>query len=241
MVKLDFGGVKEDVVTREEFTVEQAQKILEDEVIVSLGYGIQGRAQSLNMRDNGVKVIIGPENAGVHKAYYDLAVEDGWVPGKTLFPMEEAAKRGTIKMFLLTDSGQKEAWPKIKQTLKEGDALYFSHGFSIVYREQRGVIPPKNIDVILVAPKGSGTSVRRNFVDGSGINSSFAVHQDFTGRAEERVKAIGIAIGSGYLFPTTFEKEVYSDLTGERGVLMAALAGIMEAQYNTLRDNGHSR
>jgi ketol-acid reductoisomerase len=240
MVKLDFGGVKEDVITRKEFTVEQAQKILKDEVIVSLGYGIQGRAQSLNMRDNGVKVIIGQENTGVHKAYYDLAVQDGWVPGKNLFPMEKAAKRGTIKMFLLTDAGQKEAWQRVKKTLKEGDALYFSHGFSIVYKEQTGVIPPKNVDVILVAPKGSGTSVRRNFVDGSGINCSFAVAQDYTGKAQDRVKAIGIAIGSGYLFPTTFEKEVYSDLTGERGVLMGALAGIMEAQYNTLREHGHS-
>jgi ketol-acid reductoisomerase len=240
MVKLDFGGVKEDVITRKEFTVEQAQKILKDEVIVSLGYGIQGRAQSLNMRDNGVKVIIGQENTGVHKAYYDLAVQDGWVPGKTLFPMEEAAKRGTIKMFLLTDAGQRDMWPAVKKTLKEGDALYFSHGFSIVYSGMTGVIPPKNVDVILVAPKGSGTSVRRNFLDGSGINSSFAVYQNYTGKAEERAKAIGIAIGSGYLFPTTFEKEVYSDLTGERGVLMGALAGIMEAQYNTLREHGHS-
>ena len=240
MVKLDFGGVKEDVITRKEFTVEQAQKILKDEVVVSLGYGIQGRAQSLNMRDNGIKVIIGQENTGVHKAYYDLAVQDGWVPGKTLFSMEEAAKRGTIKMFLLTDAGQREAWPTVKASLKKGDALYFSHGFSIVYSEQTGVIPPKNVDVILVAPKGSGTSVRRNFLDGSGINSSFAVQQDFTGKAEDRAKAIGIAIGSGYLFPTTFEKEVFSDLTGERGVLMGALAGIMEAQYNTLRERGHS-
>jgi ketol-acid reductoisomerase len=240
MVKMDFGGVKEDVITRKEFTVQQAQKILKDEVVVSLGYGIQGRAQALNMRDNGVKVIIGQENTGVHKAYYDLAVKDGWVPGKTLFPMEEAAKRGTIKMFLLTDAGQKDAWPTVKKSLKKGDALYFSHGFSIVYKEQTGIIPPKDIDVILVAPKGSGTSVRRNFVDGAGINSSFAVFQDATGKAEDRVKAIGIAIGSGYLFPTTFEKEVYSDLTGERGVLMGALAGIMEAQYNTLREHGHS-
>ena len=240
MVKLDFGGVKEDVITRKEFTVEQAQKILKTEVIVSLGYGIQGRAQSLNMRDNGVKVIIGQENTGVHKAYYDLAVEDGWIPGKTLFSMDEAAKRGTIKMFLLTDAGQRDMWPAVKKTLKEGDALYFSHGFSIVYSGMTGVIPPKNVDVILVAPKGSGTSVRRNFLDGSGINSSFAVYQNYTGKAEERAKAIGIAIGSGYLFPTTFEKEVYSDLTGERGVLMGALAGIMEAQYNTLREHGHS-
>jgi ketol-acid reductoisomerase len=240
MVELDFGGVKENVVTRKEFTVEQAREVLKDEVVVSLGYGIQGRAQSLNMRDNGVKVIIGQEKTGVHKAYYDLAVEDGWVPEETLFSMEEAARRGTIKMFLLTDSGQREMWPTVKATLKEGDALYFSHGFSIVYKDQTGVVPPKNTDVILVAPKGSGTSVRRNFADGSGINSSFAVHQDYTGKALNRAKAMGIAIGSGYLFPTTFEKEVYSDLTGERGVLMGALAGIMEAQYNTLRERGHS-
>jgi len=240
MVELDFGGVKENVITRQEFTLEQAQKILKDEVVASLGYGIQGRAQSLNMRDNGIKVIIGQEKSGIHKAYYDLAVTDGWVPGETLFSMEEASKRGTIKMFLLTDAGQREAWPVIKAGLKEGDALYFSHGFSIVYRDQTGVVPPNNVDVILVAPKGSGTSVRRNFVAGNGINSSFAVHQDYTGKAENRVKALGIAIGSGYLFPTTFEKEVFSDLTGERGVLMGALAGIMEAQYNCLREHGHS-
>src|SRR4030066_530322 len=178
MAKLDFGGVKEEVIKRQEFTLEQAQKILKGEVITTLGYGIQGRAQSLNMRDNGIKVIIGQENSGVHKAYYDLAVQDGWVPGKTLFSMEEAAKRGTIKQFLLTDSGQREMWPKVKKTLKEGDALYFSHGFSIVYGNMTNVVPPKNVDVILVARKGSGTSVRRNFLEGSGINSSFAVYQD---------------------------------------------------------------
>src|SRR3990170_3481920 len=240
MAKLDFGGVKEDVITRKEVTVKQAQEVLKGEVIATLGYGIQGRAQSLNMRDNGIKVIIGQEKSGVHKAYYDLAVEDGWVPGENLFSMEEAAKRGTIKQFLLTDAGQREMWPVVKKTLKEGDAIYFSHGFSIVYGNITNVVPPKNIDVILVAPKGSGTSVRRNFLEGSGINSSFAVYQDHTGKAESRVKAMGIAIGSGYLFPTTFEKEVYSDLTGERGVLMGALAGIMEAQYNTLREHGHS-
>src|SRR5512136_1256552 len=240
MVKMDFGGVKEDVITRKEFTVQQAQKILKNEAVVSLGYGIQGQAQSLNMRDNGINVIIGQENTGIFKKEWDKAVADGWKPGENLFPMEEAAKRGTIKMFLLTDAGQKAVWPIIKKTLKTGDALYFSHGFSIVYKDQTGVIPPKDIDVILVAPKGSGTSVRRNFIDGSGINCSFAIHQDATGKAEQRVKAIGIAIGSGYLFPTTFEKEVYSDLTGERGVLMGALAGIMEAQYNTLREHGHS-
>jgi len=240
MVELDFGGIKENVVTRSEFTIKQAQETLQNEVIATLGYGIQGRAQALNMRDNGINVIIGQENTSRHNRSYKLAVEDGWVPGKTLFSMEEASKRATIKQFLLTDAGQKTTWPKVKATLKTGDALYFSHGFSITYGQITRVIPPKNIDVILVAPKGSGTSVRRNFLSGSGINSSFAIYQDSTGRAEQRVKAIGIAIGSGYLFPTTFEKEVYSDLTGERGVLMGAIAGIMEAQYNTLRENGHS-
>ncbi len=240
MVKMDFGGVKEDVITREEFTVKQAQKVLKDEVVVSLGYGIQGQAQSLNMRDNGVKVIIGQEKEGVFKKEWDKAIADGWKPGVNLFPLEEAAKKGTIKLFLLTDAGQKAMWPTVKKTLKKGDAIYFSHGFSIVFKEQTGVIPPADVDVILVAPKGSGTSVRRNFVDGTGINCSFAVHQDATGKAQDRVKALGIAIGAGYLFPTTFEKEVYSDLTGERGVLMGALEGIMEAQYNTLRAHGHS-
>ena len=238
MVEMDFGGIKETVVTRKEFPVEQAKKILMNETIATLGYGIQGRAQSLNMRDNGFNVIIGQSEK--FPQAYEQALEDGWVPGKTLFSLEEAAERGTIKQYLLTDAAQKVVWPAIKNTFKEGDALYFSHGFSIVYRNLTGVVPPENIDVILVAPKGSGTSVRRNFLAGSGINSSFAVYHDFTGRANDRVKSIGIAIGSGYLFPTTFEKEVYSDLTGERGVLMGALAGIMEAQYNCLRGNGHS-
>jgi ketol-acid reductoisomerase len=237
MVELDFGGVKENVITRNEFTVKQAQEVLKGEVVATLGYGIQGRAQALNMRDNGIKVIVGQRKGSKN---YETAVKDGWVLGENLFSIEEAAKRGTVKQFLLTDAGQREMWPVVKNTLKEGDALYFSHGFSIVYRDQTEVVPPKKIDVILVAPKGSGTSVRRNFLDGSGINSSFAVYQNYTGKAEDRAKAIGIAIGSGYLFPTTFEKEVFSDLTGERGVLMGALAGIMEAQYNTLREHGHS-
>ncbi len=237
MVGLDFGGVTENVVTRKEFTVEQAQKILKDEVVATLGYGIQGRSQALNMRDQGIKVIVGQRKGS---KTWDLAVKDGWVPDKTLFSLEEASQKGTIKMVLLTDAAQKEEWPNIKKGLKKGDALYFSHGFSIVFKEQTGVIPPKDIDVILVAPKGSGTSVRRNFVDGSGINSSFAIFQDATGKAEQRAKAMGIAIGSGYLFPTTFEKETISDLTGERGTLMGALAGIIEAQYGTLRSHGHS-
>ena len=238
MAKINFGGVIEDVVTREEFSLEKAREILKNETIAVIGYGVQGPAQSLNMRDNGFKVIIG--QAPEFKADWDRAVADGWVPGETLFPIEEAAKKATIVQYLVSDAAQRTIWPILEPCLNEGDALYFSHGFSITYKEQTGVIPASNIDVILVAPKGSGTSVRRNFLAGSGINSSYAVFQDYTGRAIERTLAIGIAIGSGYLFPTTFEQEVFSDLTGERGVLMGALAGIMDAQYNVLRANGHT-
>ncbi|MDL2268943.1 ketol-acid reductoisomerase [Desulfosarcina sp. OttesenSCG-928-A07] len=237
MAIIDFGGTPETVITDTEFTVQKARETLENEVVAVIGYGVQGPGQALNMRDNGISVIIGQREG---TASWDKAVEDGFVPGKTLFPIEEAAKKATIIQYLLSDAGQVALWPTIKACLNDGDALYFSHGFGIVYRDQTGIIPPENVDVILVAPKGSGTTVRTNFLDGSGINSSFAIHQDYTGRAEARTLALGIAIGSGYLFSTTFEKEVYSDLTGERGVLMGCLAGVMNAQYAVLRKNGHS-
>lgn len=238
MAKINFGGVEEEVVTRDEFTPEKAREVLKNEIITVIGYGVQGPAQALNMRDNGFNVIIGQSSR--FKREWDKAIKDGWVPGKTLFEIEEAAAKATVIQYLVSDAGQKAVWPILKPCLRKGDALYFSHGFSIVYKEQTGIIPPADIDVILVAPKGSGASVRTNFLDGSGINSSYAVFQDFTGRAKERTLALGIAIGSGYLFPTTFKHEVLSDLTGERGVLMGCLAGVMEAQYDVLRENGHS-
>jgi len=238
MAKIDFGGVIEDVVTRDEFPLSKAREVLKNEVVAVIGYGVQGPAQAMNMKDNGINVIIG--QAPEFRADWEKAVKDGFVPGETLFPVEEAAHRGTIIQYLVSDAAQRTLWPSLKPHLTKGKALYFSHGFSITYKEHTGVVPPADIDVILCAPKGSGTSVRRNFIAGAGINSSYSVFQDFTGKAEERTIALGIAIGSGYLFPTTFEKEVYSDLTGERGVLMGALAGIMDAQYKVLRDNGHS-
>jgi ketol-acid reductoisomerase len=237
MAMINFGGTEENVVTRQEMPMEKAQEILKDETVAVLGYGVQGPGQALNMRDNGINVIVGQRQ---NSKSWDKAVADGWIPGETLFPLEEAAQKGTIIQYLLSDAGQKEYWPTLKPYLTEGKTLYFSHGFAVTYKDQTGVIPPENIDVILVAPKGSGTTVRRNFLDGSGINSSYAVFQDYTGKAEEKVKALGIAVGSGYLFHTDFEKEVYSDLTGERGILMGAMAGVMEAQYNELRKNGHS-
>jgi ketol-acid reductoisomerase len=238
MAKIDFGGTVEEVVTRDEFPLEKARQTLKDEVVSVIGYGVQGPAQALNMRDNGIRVIVGGDPT--RERSWKKAMDDGWVPGETLFPIEEAVQRSTIIQYLVSDAGQMILWPKVEACLQEGDALYFSHGFGIVFNDQTGIKPPENVDVILVAPKGSGTSVRANYLAGSGINSSFAVAQDYTGRALERTLAIGIAIGSGYLFPTTFENEVYSDLTGERGILMGALAGVMEAQYNVLRKHGHS-
>jgi len=238
MAQINFGGVVEEVVTRQEFSLEKARLVLKDETVAVLGYGVQGPAQALNMRENGIHVIVGGEPE--RKRSWEKAVQDGWEPGKTLFPIEEAVQRGTVIQYLVSDAAQTLMWPKVKANLKKGDALYFSHGFAIVYKDQTGVIPPEYVDVILVAPKGSGTSVRANFLAGSGINASFAVQQDYTGCAAERAIALGIAIGSGYLFPTTFQNEVYSDLTGERGILMGALAGVMEAQYNLLRKHGHS-
>jgi ketol-acid reductoisomerase len=237
MATFDFGGVMEEVVTEDEFPLQKAREVLQKEVVAVVGYGVQGPGQALNMRDNGIRVIVGQRKGGKS---WDRALADGFVPSETLFSPEEAAERATVIQYLLSDAGQVAMWPKIKACLKQGNTLYFSHGFAIVYKDQTGIIPPPNVDVILVAPKGSGRTVRTNFLDGSGINASFAVFQDFTGNAKEKALALGIAIGSGYLFPTTFEREVVSDLTGERGILMGALAGVMEAQYNLLRQNGHS-
>jgi len=237
MAKINFGGVVEDVTTREEFPLSKAQEVLKNETIAIIGYGVQGPGQALNLRDQNFNVIVGQRK---NSKTWDKAVADGWKPGETLFDIEEALQKGTVIFYLLSDAGQIQLWDTVKKYLTAGKTLYFSHGFGVTFKEQTGIVPPADVDVVLVAPKGSGTSLRRLFVEGKGLNSSYAVFQDATGKAVEKAKAIGIGIGSGYLFPTTFQKEVYSDLTGERGILMGALAGVMEAQYNILREKGHS-
>ena len=232
MAKINFGGTIEEVVTREEFPLNKALEYLKDETIAIIGYGVQGPGQSLNLKDNGFNVIVGQRK---NSKSWDKAISDGWIEGKDLFEIEEACEKGTIIQYLLSDAGQIEMWDTVKKYLTKGKALYFSHGFGITYKDQTNIIPPKDVDVILVAPKGSGTSLRRLFVQGNGLNSSFAIHQDFTGNARDRVIALGIGVGSGYLFETTFKKEVYSDLTGERGTLMGAIQGLFAAQYSILR------
>ena len=237
MATLNFAGTQENVVTREEFPLSKAQEILKDEVIAVIGYGVQGPGQALNQRDNGINVIVGQRK---NSKSWDKAVQDGFVEGNTLFEIEEALEKGTIICYLLSDAAQIALWPTVKKYLTPGKALYFSHGFGITYNDQTGIIPPKEVDVFLVAPKGSGTSLRRMFLQGRGLNSSYAIFQDATGKAFDRVISLGIAIGSGYLFETNFKKEVYSDLTGERGTLMGAIQGIFAAQFEVLRKNGHS-
>ncbi len=234
---MNFGGTVENVATREEFPLEKAQEVLRDEVVAVIGYGVQGPGQALNQKENGINVIVGQRK---NSRSWDKAVNDGFIPGHDLFEIEEALQKGTIICYLLSDAAQIELWPLVKKYLTPGKALYFSHGFAITYKERTGIIPPPDVDVFLVAPKGSGTSLRRMFLEGRGLNSSYAIFQDATGRAYERVIALGIAIGSGYLFETTFQKEVYSDLTGERGTLMGAIQGIFAAQYEVLRSKGHS-
>ena len=236
MAELNFGGVIEKVVTPKEFSLEKAREVLKNETIAVLGYGVQGPGQACNLRDNGFNVIVGQREG----ATYDKAVKDGWVPGETLFSLEEAAQRGTIVCMLLSDAAQIAVWPNIKQYMTAGKALYFSHGFGINWSDRTGIVPPADVDVIMVAPKGSGTSLRTMFLEGRGVNASYAIHQDATGNAEERVLAFGIGIGSGYLFETTFEREAVSDLTGERGSLMGAIQGLFLAQYEVLRENGHT-
>ena len=236
MAKMNFGGVIENVETREEFPLEKAREVLKDETIAVIGYGVQGPGQSLNLRDNGFNVIVGQRPGKT----YDKAVADGWVPGETLFGIEEACERATIIAVLLSDAAQIACWPTIEKHLTAGKALYFSHGFAITWNDRTGVVPPKDVDVIMVAPKGSGTSLRTMFLEGRGLNSSYAIYQDATGKAWDRVIAMGIGIGSGYLFETTFQREATSDLTGERGTLMGAIQGLLLAQYETLREHGHT-
>ncbi len=233
---MNFGGVEENVITREEFTLEKAREVLKGETLAVLGYGVQGPGQSLNLRDNGFNVIVGQRPGKT----YDKAVADGWVPGKTLFSIEEACEKGTVIMCLLSDAAVMSVWPVIKKHLTKGKALYFSHGFAITWSDRTGCVPPEDVDVIMVAPKGSGTSLRSLFLEGRGVNSSYAVQKDFTGRAFDRTIALGIGIGSGYLFETTFQREATSDLTGERGSLMGAIQGLLQAQYEVLREHGHS-
>eukprot|EP00924_Labyrinthula_sp_SR-Ha-C_P007507 snap_masked-scaffold_24-processed-gene-5.19-mRNA-1 protein AED:0.38 eAED:0.38 QI:0/-1/0/1/-1/1/1/0/369 len=233
---LTFGSTQEEVIERSDYPSTRYQSLFKDDTLCMLGYGTQGRGQALNLRDNNMPVILSVREG----PSWDLALEDGWVPNKNLFNLEEGLERGSVYMYLLSDAGQKLFYPTLKPYLTSGKTLYVSHGFSVVFSERTEIELPSDIDVVLCAPKGSGTTVRNLFLEGRGINGSIAVHQDYSGNAQERVEALGVAVGCGYLYKTTFEKETYSDLVGERGVLMGMIQGAFQAQYEVLRAKGHS-
>lgn len=237
MKTMTFADSKETVYEREDWPREKLQEYFKNDTLALIGYGSQGHGQGLNLRDQGLNVIVGVRKDG---ASWKEAVQDGWVPDVNLFDVNTAVEKGTVIMNLLSDAAQSETWPTLSPMITKGKTLYFSHGFSPVFKNLTKVDVPKDVDVILVAPKGSGRTVRSLFREGRGINSSIAVYQDVTGQAKEKAIAMGVAVGSGYLYETTFEKEVYSDLYGERGCLMGGIHGMFLAQYEVLRERGHS-
>ncbi|OJJ80095.1 Ketol-acid reductoisomerase [Aspergillus glaucus CBS 516.65] len=234
---ITFADSTETVYEREDWPREKLQEFFKNDTLALIGYGSQGHGQGLNLRDQGLNVVVGVRKDG---ASWKEAVQDGWVPGKNLFDVDTAVEKGTVVMNLLSDAAQSETWPALKPKITKGKTLYFSHGFSPVFKDLTKVDVPEDVDVILVAPKGSGRTVRTLFREGRGINSSIAVFQDVTGQAKEKAIAMGVAVGSGYLYETTFQKEVYSDLYGERGCLMGGIHGMFLAQYEVLRERGHS-
>ena len=233
---INIGDVTETIVTREDYPKDKCRQIMGNQCVSIIGYGPQGCGQSLNLRDNGFNVIVGTRKG----ASYDKALEDGWEEGKNLFEIEEATEKGQVVQYLLSDAGQIAAWPTVLPHLTEGKTLYFSHGFATTFSDKTGIEPPENIDVVLVAPKGAGMTVRNEFLKGKGINVSYAIYQDHTGNAKDTCLSLAFGIGCGHAFETTFEKEAISDLVGERSVLMGGIQGFFKAQYDVLRARGHS-
>lgn len=236
MKTFQVNGISETVLERSDFPADWVRAVLAGEKLAVLGYGTQGRAQALNLRDAGYSVILGQRPGPSH----DLARQDGWREGQDLLPLAAAAERGTVLFYLLSDAGQRDFWPALLPLLTPGKALVFAHGFSLAYADQTGVRPPANVDVLLVAPKGSGTTLRRSFVEGRFLNVGFSVHQPATARANARCLALCHAIGGLNFFETTPRSETTCDLVGERGTLLGAIYGLWLAQYEVLRANGHS-
>lgn len=222
--------------SKSNYSIDNCRKIIGDNIISVIGYGSQGRSQALNLKDNGFNVVLGLREMG---SSWDKAIEDGWNPDQDLYDINEASQKGSIIKYLLSDAGQIDQWSIINNNLQPGNTLYFSHGFGIHYQEYTNIIPPEDVNVVLVAPKCSGRTVRQNFLNRKGFNSSYAIHQD-SGDAFETTMALAFGIGNNLLFETTFEKEVISDLTGERCILMGMIQAAFSAQYKVLRSHGHS-
>lgn len=233
-IKVD--NYTENIYTTKDYPLNKCLDVLKNDQISVIGYGPQGRGQSLNLRDNNFNVILGLRKGNS----WDMALNDGWQPNVNLFEIDEATYKGTIICNLLSDAGQVSQWDVIKNNLHVCNTLYFSHGFGLTFSEITNIDPPNNIDIVMVSPKGSGLTLRDKYLNGLGLNSSFAIEQNYTDNAFSKTLSLAFGIGSKQAFETTFKKEVYSDLVGERCVLMGLIQGVFMAQYKLLRNKGHS-
>ena len=207
-------------------------EVLKEEVIAVIGYGSQGRAQALNMRDSGLNVICGLRKGG-------RSWEKAKSEGMEVYEIAEAAERASIIHILIPDETQREVYEKhIKDKLKEGKTLSFSHGFNIRFKQ---IIPPSYVDVIMMAPKAPGALVRENFLKGSGTPALVAVEQDYTGKAKEKALGLAKANGAGKIgiIETTFAEETETDLFGEQVDLCGGCSELIIASFETLVEAGY--
>ncbi len=205
---------------------------LKDKTLAVIGYGSQGEAQAKNLRDSGLKVIVGLKKDG---RSWSKAVEEGF----EVYTISEATEKGDIILFLIPDMVQPEVYMKsIAPYLKEGKTLNFAHGFNIHFKQ---IIPPKNIDVIMVAPKSPGPRLRETYVGGFGVPALIAVYQDYTGQAREKALAIskGLGCSRAGVLETTFKDETESDLIGEQTVLVGGLIELIKNGFEVLVENGY--
>ena len=231
-IKNKDGKVIAELLQDEDVTTDLSGKTL-----AVIGYASQGRGQSLCYRDSGVNTILGLRRDGPS---WKNAIEDGWVENETLFEIEEATKKGDIVELLIADTAQPEVFTeKIEPNLNEGKMLVFSHGFNIHFK---GVIPPKNVDVAMIAPKGPGFTVRKQFEAGFGVPALVAVEQDYTGKAWDKILAMAKAVGATKpgIFKTTFKDEVETDLFGEQVDLCGGVVEMVKHAFETLVEAGYN-
>ncbi len=212
-------------------------KLLKGKKIVVLGYGSQGHAQALNLKDSGLNVTVSVRKPGKG---FNLAIKHGWQEGKNLITNNaEAVKGADWVHFLLPDETQKEVWEnEVRPNLKKGAVISFSHGFNIRFSQ---VVPTKECDVVLIAPKGPGHLVRRTYEEGKGTPALVAVEQDFSGKALKLALAFCAGIGSSRagVILTTFLEETETDLFGEQTVLCGGVVDLIKAGFETLTEAGY--
>ncbi|WP_424924610.1 ketol-acid reductoisomerase [Bacillus safensis] len=207
------------------------ENVLNGQKVAIIGYGSQGHAHALNLKESGVNVIVGVRKGGS----YTKAQEDG----HQVFTVKEAAAQADVVMVLLPDEQQKKVYDEeIKDQLEAGNSLVFAHGFNVHFHQ---IVPPSDVDVYLVAPKGPGHLVRRTYEQGAGVPALFAIYQDVSGQAKDKALAYAKAIGGARagVLETTFKEETETDLFGEQAVLCGGLTSLVKAGFETLTEAGY--